>query len=401
MRGFVPLIALAAALGALMAGASGCLLPGAAVHGCYPCAAQQNSTAAEAPLAQFVALGDFGTVQNRDVAQALQQFIAAGPTPPERVLELGDNFYQFGLVGTVKGCDELPRPVQAVEKQAVRVLEPFEFLRDQGITLTALPGNHDYRCFGQGVANEVHIDQWLPKTHHWGKGWELLYGLPHEIVLADGAVQIVALDSERMLEHREFRAQSAVRLQTLLAQGAGRYRWQVVAAHHPLQTNGTHNGADFKSSMRKLESYLLLPNVLAALGIGPFHSLNEDTYSIRYGQYRRAVEQALLHSGVNVPLFLAGHDHQLQLLAPAAAGLPHIVVSGSAANCAPVRAGSNTIFAAPKRGFVVITAYREYLDVDFIGTTSCEERAPCARSSNVRPVPLFHYRIPASDPAYR
>lgn len=392
----VRLIGVAAALGALLAGASGCLLPGRAVRSCYPCVAPQPSPVDEAPLVQFIAMGDFGTFHNREVAQALQRFIAAAPTPPERVLELGDNFYDFGLVGAVEDCEDLPLSTKAVAKQAVRVLKPFEFLRDQGITLTALPGNHDSRCFGQGVANEAHIDQWLPKKHRWQQRWELVYGLPQEIVLADGAVQIVVLDSERMLARREFRSESAVRLQTLLAQGVGRYRWQVVAAHHPLQTNGTHNGADFTSSMRKLASYLLLPNVLAAFGVEPFTALNQDPYSIRYWQYRRAVEHAVERSGAAVPLFLAGHDHQLQLLAPRAAGLPHIVVSGSAANCAPVRARKDTIFAAPKRGFVAVTAYREHLDVDFIGTTSCEEREPCARSSQPRPVQLFHYRIPAS-----
>ncbi len=395
MRTAVRLIALAAALGALMIGASGCLLAGAAVRGCYPCAAAEISRPSDTPIAQFIAMGDFGTVKNREVAQALQQFIAAAPARPQRVLELGDNFYQFGLVGAVKSCDDLPRPSKAVAKQALRILKPFEFLRDQEITLTALPGNHDYRCFGQGLSNEAHIDQWLPKKHRWGKRWELVYGLPHEIVVGNGAVQIVVLDSERMLAHRDFRRESAAKLQALLAAGAGRYRWQIIAAHHPLQTNGTHNAADFRSAMRKLEAYLLLPNVLAAVGVGPFHSLNEDPYSIRYGQYRRAVEDAIASSGAAVPLFLAGHDHQLQFLAPRKAGLPHVVVSGSAANCDAVRARKDTIFAAPKRGFVSVSAYHDYLEIEFIGTTGCEEHEPCGRSSTVHPVSLFHYRLAA------
>ena len=344
---------------------------------------------------RFIAMGDFGTVRNREVAQALQQFIATVPNPPERVLELGDNFYDFGLVGPAESCEDLPLSTKAVAKQAVHVLKPFEFLRDQGITLTALPGNHDHRCFGQGVANEAHIDQWLPKKHRWEQRWELVYGLPHEIVLANGAVQIIALDSERMLARGDFRAESAARLETLLAQGVGRYLWQIVAAHHPLRTNGTHDAADLVSSLRKLGSYLVLPNVLAAFDVEPFAELNQYTYSIRYAQYRRAIEKAVARSGASVSLFLGGHDHQLQLLAPSAAGLPHVVVSGSAANCSPVRARRDTIFAAPKRGFVAVSAYAEHLDVDFIGTTSCEERDPCAHSSDIHPVPLFHYRIPA------
>lgn len=388
-------LGLVVGLGALLAAASGCLLPGPAVHGCYPCVDQNLSPTDEVPLVQFIAMGDFGTRKNREVARALQQFIAAAPVVPERVLELGDNFYDFGLVGAVKGCDELPSPTALVEKQAVRILEPFGFLRDEGITLTVLPGNHDYRCLGQGLMNEVHIDQWLSRKHRWGKCWEMIYGPPREIILADGAVQIVAVDSEHMLERREFRKQSAVRLQSLLAAGVGRYRWQIIAAHHPLQTNGTHNGASFRSSMRKIASYLLLPNLFAALDVRPFTSLNQDSYSIRYGQYRAAVEQAVRRSGAKVPLLLAGHDHQLQLLAPRAAGLPYIAISGSAANCAPVRAGKDTIFAAPKRGFVVVTVYRERLDVDFVGTTGCAETRPCRRSSDVLPVPLFHYSIPA------
>ncbi len=346
-------------------------------------------------------MGDFGIAseqRNAEVARALEQFIAAAETPPERVFELGDNFYYYGLVGQVEGCPDGPAAPAAIATQALSVLEPFEFLRDRGITLTAIPGNHDHRCADLGLTNQIDIDRWLPPAHQWGERWQLLAGLPRELVLAGGTVQVITLDSERMITDGEFRRQSAALLEQLLRQGLGRYRWRMIAAHHPLRTNGVHDGASWKALLLKVSSFVLFPShLLAALGVPPFAELNEESYSIRYGQYRRAVEGAIRRSGAPVSLFLAGHDHQLQLLAPRAAGEPFVLISGGGAKCDLVRAAGDTIFAAPKNGFAAVTVEPEALGVEFIGTSPCDTQVPCARASGAGPHRLFRYRIPLAQ----
>ncbi len=388
---FVPVLALAPACAVIG-------LPGTNVGGCYPCSAPRPAArAAAVPLARFVALGDFGTAEsgrNAEVAAALDQFLAATDVQPERVFELGDNFYDHGLIGAGSSCRTLPAPAAAITAQALSVLQPFEFLRDRGITLTAIPGNHDYGCNGQGLTNQVDIDRWLPPAHQWGNRWEILSGRPRELLLGNGAMQIVVLDSHRMITDRSFRTESARILEQLLSQGRARYQWQMIAAHHPLRTYGVHDGAWWEGTLPKLFSFVLLPShALAALQIPPFDLLNQEAYAIRYVHYREAVEQAVQRSGAPVPLFLAGHDHQLQLLTPGAPGLPFGLVSGSAAKCAPVRAGDGTIFAAAKHGFAVVTAFSDHLDVDFIGTTACDVRTVCAGSTPPAPYGLFSYRI--------
>lgn len=380
---------------------SGCALLGVpTVDGCYPCAVDRAPSPANgAPLTRIIALGDFGTAEdgrNREVAAALQQFLAAAR--PEHVFELGDNFYDYGLIGTEVRCRDVPGPAAAVTGQALSVLQPFEFLRDQGITVTAIPGNHDYGCEDYGLQNQIDIDRWLPPAHQWGARWEVVSGLPQEIVLGGGAVQVIALDSHRMITDRGFRDESVRRLEALLGRGRDHYRWRILAAHHPLRTNGIHDGTWWEGTLVRLTSVLLLPaHALAALQVPPFDELSQEAYSIRYVAYREAVEEAVRRSGVPVTLFLGGHDHDLQLLEPHAAGQPFVLISGSAAHCSAVRVAGNTIFAAPKNGFAAISIYPEHLDIEFIGTTGCDEPAPCAHSADGQPHELFRYRVPAQD----
>ncbi len=206
----------------------------------------------------------------------------------------------------------------------------------------------------------------------------MLAGPPQEVILGDGTVQVITLDSFRMITEDRFRAESAARLEDLLRAGRDRYRWQVVATHHPLRTNGAHDGAWWKGTFPKLFSSLIFPShVLAAAQIPPFDLLNEEAYSVRYAYYRRAVEAAVRRSGAPVAVVLAGHDHNLQLLGPDVPGEPFTLISGSAAKCAPVRARSDTLFASGQHGFAVVTVYANHLDVAFVGTNGCAARATC------------------------
>jgi len=379
---------------------SGCAFvgaPGSNVRGCYPNPGSPPPAASEPPLTRFIAMGDFGSGEsgnNRAVATAMERFVAAADPRPERAFELGDNFYDHGLLGADASCWDVPVP-QQITAHALAVLQPFEFLRDRAIPLTAIPGNHDYGCSGRGLTNQFDIDRWLPAPHRWGDRWQLIAGPPQEVILGNGAVQVITLDSYRMIGEDRFRTESAARLEDLLRAGRDRYRWQVVATHHPLQTNGAHDGAWWKGTVPKLFSFLLFPShALAAAQIPPFDFLNEGAYAVRYTYYRRAVEAAVQRSGASVAVVLAGHDHDLQLLAPSVTGGPFTLVSGSAARCTPVRARSDTLFASGQHGFAVVTAYASHLDVAFVGTSGCATRTTCGGAADGLPHVLFGHRIP-------
>ena len=380
---------------------SGCAFvggPGSNVWGCYPNPGSPPAAASDPPLTRFIVMGDFGTGEsgtNRAVATAMERFVADAALIPERAFELGDNFYYRGLLGADASCWALPAPPEQVTAQALEVLQPFEFLRDRGIPLTAIPGNHDYGCGGRGLTNQFDVDRWLPAPHRWGDRWQLIAGPPQEVILGNGAVQVITLDSYRMISEDRFRTESAARLEDLLRAGRDRYRWQVIATHHPLRTHGAHDGAWWKGTMPKLLSFLLFPShALAAAQIPPFDLLNEGVYAVRYAYYRRAVEAAIQRSGAPVAVVLAGHDHDLQLLAPRVAGEPFTLISGSAAKCTPVRARSDTLFASGQHGFAVVTVYEAQLDVTFVGTSGCAARAACGGAPDGLPHMLFSHRIP-------
>jgi calcineurin-like phosphoesterase family protein len=399
---------LALGLWLLCAGCSFVGSPWSAVDGCDPTHGNTLTARPDSPpLTRFVALGDFGTDaggRNAQVAATLHQFIDAVRQRPERVFELGDNFYETGLIGKDVSCREVPGPPAALRTQAMSVLGPYEFLRDARIPFTAVAGNHDHGCGRVGLENEQNVDRWLPPDHRWGDRWEVLTGLPKEVALGSDAVQVIAIDSHRMITENAFREESARVLEQLLVQGRQRYRWHMVIAHHPLRSYGTHGGAWWEGSLIEIASILLFPShALAALHVPPFDGLNQQPYSIRYSQYRRAVEEAIRRSKVPVALFLGGHEHQLQLLKPDAEGQPYVVVSGSAANCDPVGVGPLTVFAAPKNGFVAVSVYADALLLEFVATTGCSDQEACAAATQPRPHVLFRIRIPpdATGPAVR
>jgi hypothetical protein len=370
-------------------------VPSRKIEGCYaPSGVAFEAEAPTSGLTRLVAIGDFGTAaggRNAQVARALRLFVEASGGV-ERVVELGDNFYGDAFAKFASPC-EPDRVPPEVTTDLVTVLEPFEFLRDRGVPVLAIAGNHDH-VSATALANEAQLDRCLPPAHRWAEQWEFVWGEPREVVLGGGAVQLVLLDSDAMIGDSGFRAASAATLERLLAAGAGRYRWRLLAGHHPLRTYGTHHNAGWRAQALQAASLLFFPShLLAALNIPGFHGLNQKSYALRYRAYRNAVEKAIDRSGVPVHLFLAGHDHQLQLLAPEKNDQPYIAVSGSAAKCDDVYFGARTLFAAPKNGFVAITVLDDRLRLDFIGTTSCRERTACAGATEPSPHLLYRQDI--------
>lgn len=389
--------ALALVLAVALSGCAFIGLPCTAVRGCTIVATEAAAAPPGPLLSRIVLIGDFGATddgRNAAVADSVRRYVdRAGPSP-ERVLELGDNFYEYGLIGLGAHCDDLPAPHAAVEAQALGVLAPWEFLRDRGIPLTALPGNHDYRCDGAGLPNQLTIDNFLPAGHEWGSAWQVLYGPPQVVPLGGSAAQLIVLDSERMIADGDFRAASAHDLEQLLRAGKHRYRWHLLAMHHPLRTHGTHGGAWWPGTLVQGTSLLLFPvHVLAAWRVPGFDALNQEAYAVQYALFRDAVEDAVRRSGVPVSIAMAGHDHQLQLLAPRGAGLPYVLVSGSAAKCSPVGTAADTRFAAAKNGFAVVGVYADAVEVEFYGTTPCTDATACPPPDGTGPHLLARFMI--------
>ncbi len=374
---------------------SGCAVIGLpTVHGCL----QKSSSPSQLTVqgtARLIAIGDFGINRqdrNKIVAAAVRSYLANAPEVPTTVVLLGDNFYPKGLAGTEGRCDTLDDAPHRIARQLDAVLEPYAFLRDRRIPVKAVAGNHDHGCGLWGLENQKNIDRFLPSERHWGGLWDFHYGLPRAVPLPGGELQLVLLDSEAMLQDFQMLESSLRRMGEILEAGSGSGSWQVVVAHHPLRTLGTHDGA-FPDGLRKPLSFALFPvHFLAAARLWPFSDLSQEAYSFRYQRYRRELERAFdRHPGM-AALFLAGHDHSLQVFEPGNAGMPLEVVVGSGAYCSPVRKDKTAAFAAAKHGFAAITFARDRLEVELYGTTACVDEEICSVGTGT-PVLLYKHML--------
>jgi hypothetical protein len=322
----------------------------------------------------LVALGDFGESaegRNIEVAEALRAYLAERRVEPSGVLLLGDNFYPNGLIGADTGCAPwtTTAPDAAIRAQLAEVVAPFDFLRGRA-PFWLIAGNHDHACprLG-GLANQAQVDRWLHPRAAWGDAWSLVQGMPRQLVDST-LLRLVAIDSEPMIQNASMRAASAAELEALLARRPA--QWTIVAGHHPLYSNGEQNGAGAAGALAKALYY---PSHL--LIFPPFLYGGQSHYEWRYRAYRNALEAVFARRPVDV--FVAGHAHQLEWLAPARPGQPFSLVSGAAARCAPVVPDDDTRFAAAKNGFAMLYVGDASLRVEFVGTTGCDTRAACAR----------------------
>jgi hypothetical protein len=286
-------------------------------------------------------VGDIGVARekrSRRLARQIARRLSGAPQAP--VLVLGDVFYGVGLVGTCpadgstsrRGCSDPGAP----EAQFESVLGPYRDALSSNPVI-GIPGNHDHYGGEQAVANACDL------MSRGGEGWRYLAkgcGLDeqHPIETIDlGAVVVFALDSEPMIRDGEFRRASIEALRAEIQ----RYRtnrpntWRVVAAHHPIETYGKHNGASFGTALLK-DWYWLLKTVLYPF-FYPVERVvgQQDVYQLRYRAFRRELYRMLRDEPVD--LFVAGHDHSLQHVEIDHPGVRHQVVSGAGAYRTPVK----------------------------------------------------------------
>jgi hypothetical protein len=114
-------------------------------------------------------------------------------------------------------------------------------------------------------------------------------------------------------------------LESELAQSKA--RWKIVAGHNAIYSNGGH-------------------------GNNPGLGLLLEPLFVRYG----------------VDLYLAGHDHDLQLLEPVKG--VHYIVSGAGGKDRSVDWGQNTVFAATGLGFTRLSISHAYASVEFFDRES-------------------------------
>jgi hypothetical protein len=316
-----------------------------------------------------VIVGDIG--EPRSATDVLAQQIASRlrRAPGAPVLVLGDVFYGFGLLGACegktskRGCDDAGTP----EEQLDLVLGPF--LHALGPNpLVAIAGNHDHYGDPDSTANACRLIAGL------GPGWRYLSrgcGLDEApvAVVEAGPLAFAVVDSEILLRDGAYRAAALAALRSEIAR-LRRERpdgWIALAAHHPLETYGSHGGAGALGLAKDL--YPLSKTVLLPLSwplsrllfgfVGP-----QDVWNLGNRAMRRDLYRALADAPVD--LVVAGHDHSQQLVEIEHPGAPVQVISGSGSKRSEVqRFGLDLLFAnrlARRLGLEgALPAYRHHL----------------------------------------
>ena len=160
------------------------------------------------------------------------------------------------------------------------VIEPFQDLLDPGAELIPVLGNHDYDS-----GEQLYILRQLGRQQPWYVEWV-------------GPVRVVVLDSNRVEDHAQTQW-----LRSTLAEPVPRGTWTIAALHHPPYSAGYHGS---EMTVRKAWSDIF--------------------------------------AQADVPLVLAGHDHDYQRSTPQD-GVTY-VVSGAGAKLRPTGEDDFTVVSA-------------------------------------------------------
>jgi tartrate-resistant acid phosphatase type 5 len=267
----------------------------------------------------FAAVGDAGK-PNLAQARVARSVRAACEGRCDFVVLLGDNAYESGVVDA---SDEA-RLGCTVESYGA----PVAYL--------AL-GNHDYDPIEPTIERARNELRWIR-----GPGQQLsgtrAAGDHHFYRFDAGPVHLVALDTNLLV-----RGQLDERSYLALAKWLGPLRspahpWTVAFGHHPFRSNGSHRSA------------------------GGFHDASLSLWPGRLFEHfmtRHVVGRA--------DLYLAGHDHNLQMIPGLLSGLTTQVVSGSGAKCdsPPQERPQPALMERFGHGFVIVEASPERLVLTF------------------------------------
>jgi hypothetical protein len=341
---------------------------------------------------RLLLIGDAGA-PDLEFEPALEGLRRHAAEIPERttVAFLGDNVYETGmpddsaLDGTPveEILDEVLLNLYESRQDAERRIDAQAAAAgNSGARVVFVPGNHDWDQFGVGGWERILQLEAYVKSLQAETATPIFLapagGCPGPVSIDLGSTgRLISIDTQWWLDTgskpspndnptqcrnvTEDAVLEALERQLSAAHAAGRE--VVIAAHHPVRTNGPHGGyaplLTHVFPLRVLSTYVPtflhwapLPGVGSlVVAVRRYHSPSvQDLSSSKYQGMRRRMVQTLRRvagQGRTPMLFAAGHDHSLQVFEENSTGLRYSLVSGlgSSAKSSPVGHDRHTLFA--------------------------------------------------------
>ena len=311
---------------------------------------------------RLIFIGDAGkAVPGDPVMESLTLWSARVPQKT-LVVFLGDNIYENGLVP--ENDPERKNSEKYLNAQIGAV-------KNSGAQGLFIPGNHDWAKGGEAgkaaiLRQQNMVREMLPQDSVFLPA----DGCPGPLAMDLPGVRLIVMDTDIWIndkiewsENCEIDNEQAFlqKLDDLLQSSAGRP--VVIAAHHPLQSHGTHSGFyDWQDHIFPLTReirwlWLPLPVVGSLYPLSRTHIVKSDQDFVGEN-YRHMLESFRSILEKHRPLaYFAGHDHNLQVLEGELVGYMLVSGAGSIPKIMPVGDGEDTLFAHAHTGFMVLDIY--------------------------------------------
>jgi hypothetical protein len=347
-------IARRVAIAVLAAAASSCALRGA-----YFDPALAPTTDASRVLHRLILIGDAGEPKEPEPVLTAARLWAGRQRGRASVVFLGDNAYPRGLIERRRADAEQ------------RLLRQIEALAGSDANVAFIPGNHDWDKSDPGGLDAVVAQARFVESH--GVDFAPEAGCPGPEILdlpKDGGpavVRTIAIDTQWWL-HRHARGANCAQdtpdeVVAALGKALETPLPVVVMGHHPLATNGPHGGFyDWRAHLFPLGELWSWGRAIPLPLIGSIYPAirslapsRQDLDSRSNRAMRLALERVLASATMPaLKIFVAGHEHSLQVLTSTAVDYALVSGAGSSRHETPVTKRYNTLYASSLAGFMVL-----------------------------------------------
>lgn len=287
------------------------------------------------------------------------------------IIFMGDNIYRHGMPPHEEG--EVKSEERILMEQKIN--ESLKILKNFKGRPFFIPGNHDWNNSKTGgrlnvKAQQEYIENYLSSNKVYFPG-NACAG-PTDIKLTDD-LTLILLDSEWWLHNRdkepninedcEYLTEEEIllRVDEILQKAQKKNKTVIIAAHHPIYTNGSHGGyysyKDHLFPLTALNEKLYVP--LPILGsIQPVYrklfGTVQDLPHPKYRLYRKSMLRVT--KDFSDIIFVSGHEHSLQYFEKQN---QHFIVSGSGTKTTYVRKGKGATFSYSANGFSKLLYYAD------------------------------------------